>query len=167
MHGHDVIAKLRAAGTDTPVLVLSGQVDLDSIVNSLRSGADDFLAKPYNFDELAARVHAVARRSRGNSHKVITAGKISVSLDARSVKVSGKHLPLTNKEFQVLELLSLRKGKAVSRHALLNHLYLDIERPDSKVIDAYIYSLRKKLRSVACGKSYVKTVRGRGFMLSD
>src|ERR1700716_3894679 len=107
MHGYDVLKKLRVSKVQTPFLVLSGISEMDSKVRSFGFGADDYVTKPFHREELVARIHAVVRRSKGHSQSVITTGKLTVNLDAKTVEVDGARVHLTGKEYQMLELLSL------------------------------------------------------------
>jgi two-component system cell cycle response regulator CtrA len=166
MTGYDVMVILRAANIPTPVLVVSGAVDTASRIRALDLGADDFVAKPFDCDELMARIRAVVRRSRGHSQSVIRTGELAVNLDAKTVEADGVPLHVTRKEYEILELLSLRKGLPVSKEMFLNHLYGGLDEPDPRVIDVYVCALRKKL-SQSLGKEYISTLWGRGYRLSD
>ncbi|HBF99659.1 MAG TPA: DNA-binding response regulator, partial [Alphaproteobacteria bacterium] len=110
MNGFDVLKKLRLAKVETPILILSGLSDMDSKVQGLGFGADDFMTKPFHKEELVARINAIVRRSQGHAQSVITTGKLTVNLDAKTVEVDGQRVHLTGKEYAMLELLSLRKG---------------------------------------------------------
>ncbi|EAU43903.1 DNA-binding response regulator CtrA [Salipiger bermudensis HTCC2601] len=121
--GHEVLRQLRMARISTPILILSGADDTDSKIKGFGFGADDYLTKPFHRDELVARIHAIIRRSKGHSQSVIRTGKISVNLDAKTVEVGGKSVHLTGKEYQMLELLSLRKGTTLTKEMFLKHLY--------------------------------------------
>ncbi len=121
--GHEVLRQLRMARISTPILILSGADDTDSKIKGFGFGADDYLTKPFHRDELVARIHAIIRRSKGHSRSVIRTGKISVNLDAKTVEVGGKSVHLTGKEYQMLELLSLRKGTTLTKEMFLKHLY--------------------------------------------
>lgn len=102
MHGYDVLKKLRVARVQTPVLILSGNAEMDSKVRSFGFGADDYVTKPFHRDELVARIHAVVRRSKGHSQSVIRTGKLAVNLDAKTVEVDGARVHLTGKEYAML-----------------------------------------------------------------
>jgi two-component system cell cycle response regulator CtrA len=167
MHGYDVLKKLRVAKIQTPVLILSGNSEMDSKVRSFGFGADDYVTKPFHREELVARVQAVVRRSRGHSQSLIRTGKVTVNLDAKTVEVDGAPVHLTGKEYAMLELLSLRKGTTLTKEMFLNHLYGGMDEPELKIIDVFICKLRKKL-SLACdGTNYIETVWGRGYVLRD
>ncbi|MDT0683736.1 response regulator transcription factor [Roseicyclus sp. F158] len=167
MTGHDVLKKVRMARIDTPILILSGMDDTDSKLRGFGFGADDYMVKPFHRDELIARIHAIVRRSKGHSQSVIHTGKISVNLDAKTVETDGKPVHLTGKEYQMLELLSLRKGTTLTKEMFLNHLYGGMDEPELKIIDVFICKLRKKLGQATGGESYIETVWGRGYVLRD
>jgi len=133
----------------------------------LGTGADDFMTKPFHKDELVARIHAVVRRSKGHSQSIITTGDIKVNLDAKTVEVGDHRVHLTGKEYQMLELLSLRKGTTLTKEMFLNHLYGGMDEPELKIIDVFICKLRKKLASATQGDHYIETVWGRGYVLRD
>ena len=122
MHGYDVLKQLRVARVNTPILILSGAADIDTKVRGLGYGADDYMTKPFNKDELIARINAIVRRSKGHAHSVIRTGDITVNLDAKTTEVGGQRVHLTGKEYQMLELLSLRKGTTLTKEMFLNHL---------------------------------------------
>ncbi|MFN7053600.1 MAG: response regulator transcription factor, partial [Gemmobacter sp.] len=130
-------------------------------------GADDYLTKPFHREELVARIHAIIRRSKGHSQSVIITGKINVNLDAKTVEVDSKTVHLTGKEYQMLELLSLRKGTTLTKEMFLNHLYGGMDEPELKIIDVFICKLRKKLAEATGGQNYIETVWGRGYVLRD
>ena len=114
-----------------------------------------------------ARIHAIIRRSKGHSQSVIRTGKINVNLDAKTVDAGGKPVHLTGKEYQMLELLSLRKGTTLTKEMFLNHLYGGMDEPELKIIDVFICKLRKKLSEATDGVNYIETVWGRGYVLRD
>ncbi|GAK32277.1 DNA-binding response regulator [Iodidimonas nitroreducens] len=167
MHGYDVLKKLRLSKVNTPILILSGQSEMEDKVKALGFGADDYLTKPFHKEELVARIHAIVRRSKGHSQSVIKTGKLSVNLDTKTVDVRGNRVHLTGKEYAMLELLSLRKGTTLTKEMFLNHLYGGIDEPELKIIDVFICKLRKKLASATDGENYIETVWGRGYVLRD
>ncbi len=167
MHGHEVLRQLRLARVDTPILILSGSDDTESKIKGFGFGADDYLTKPFHREELVARIHAIIRRSKGHSQSVIRTGRINVNLDAKTVEVGGKTVHLTGKEYQMLELLSLRKGTTLTKEMFLNHLYGGMDEPELKIIDVFICKLRKKLSQATEGDNYIETVWGRGYVLRD
>ncbi len=167
MDGMDVIRQLRNAKITTPVLILSGLTQPDKKVQGFGLGADDYLTKPFNRDELVARVQAIVRRSKGHAQPQVHVGKLTVNLEARVAEVEGAPLHLTGKEYGILELLALRKGTTLTKEQFLNHLYGGMDEPELKIIDVFICKLRKKLTTATAGENYIETVWGRGYVLRD
>jgi len=167
MSGHEVLRQLRLARIETPILILSGADDTDSKLKGFGFGADDYLTKPFHREELVARIHAIIRRSKGHAQSVIRVGKVLVNLDAKTVDVEGRTVHLTGKEYQMLELLSLRKGSTLTKEMFLNHLYGGMDEPELKIIDVFICKLRKKLAEATGGDSYIETVWGRCYVLRE
>lgn len=166
MHGYDVLKKLRLSKVTTPILILSGMVELENKVKGLGFGADDYLTKPFYKEELVARIQAIIRRSKGHAESIIRTGKLSVNLDKKTVEIDGQRVHLTGKEYAMLELLSLRKTTTLTKEMFLNHLYGGMDEPELKIIDVFICKLRKKLASIS-GENYIETVWGRGYVLRD
>ena len=166
MNGLDVLRTLRMSRIGTPVMILSGSAEIDSKVKSLGGGADDYMTKPFNREELVARIHAIVRRSKGHAHSVIRTGDIAVDLEGKTVEARGIRVHLTGKEYQMLELLSLRKGTTLTKEMFLNHLYGGMDEPELKIIDVFICKLRKKLKAAA-DDHHIETVWGRGYVLRD
>ncbi|ABV93250.1 cell cycle transcriptional regulator ctrA [Dinoroseobacter shibae DFL 12 = DSM 16493] len=167
MTGHEVLRQIRLARIETPILILSGADDTESKIKGFGFGADDYLTKPFHREELVARIHAIIRRSKGHSQSVIKTGEILVNLDAKTVEVDGMQVHLTGKEYQILELLSLRKGTTLTKEMFLNHLYGGMDEPELKIIDVFICKLRKKLSQATGGENHIETVWGRGYVLRD
>ncbi len=167
MTGFDVLRDLRVARIETPILILTGLTETENKVKGFGFGADDYITKPFNREELVARIHAIVRRSKGHSHSIIETGKIAVDLDAKTVAVGDNPVHLTGKEYQMLELLSLRKGTTLTKEMFLNHLYGGMDEPEVKIIDVFICKLRKKLSEATGGENYIETVWGRGYVLRD
>jgi two-component system, cell cycle response regulator CtrA len=167
MSGHEVLRQLRLARVATPILILSGADDTENKIKGFGFGADDYLTKPFHREELVARIHAIIRRSKGHSQSVIRTGAVNVNLDAKTVEVGGQTVHLTGKEYQMLELLSLRKGTTLTKEMFLNHLYGGMDEPELKIIDVFICKLRKKLAEATGGQNYIETVWGRGYVLRD
>jgi two-component system cell cycle response regulator CtrA len=136
-------------------------------LKALRFGAAGYRTEPYDKAELVARIQAIVHRSRMNSEPIIETGMLSVNLDTRAVVVNGYPLLLTDKEYSILELLSLRKGMTLTKEMFLNHLYGGADEPELKIIDVFICKLRKKLSSATGGETYIGTVWGRGYVLRD
>ncbi|MFA8384317.1 MAG: response regulator transcription factor CtrA [Pelagibaca sp.] len=167
MNGFDVLRQLRLARIETPILILSGNDASEDKIKGFGFGADDYLTKPFHREELIARIHAIIRRSKGHSQSIIRTGKVEVNLDAKTVQVEGNTVHLTGKEYQMLELLSLRKGTTLTKEMFLNHLYGGMDEPELKIIDVFICKLRKKLSEATGDGSHIETVWGRGYVLRD
>jgi len=167
MNGHEVLRQLRLARVETPILILSGSDDSENKLKGFGFGADDYMTKPFHREELVARIHAIIRRSKGHAQSVIRTGEINVNLDAKTVDVNGHMVHLTGKEYQMLELLSLRKGTTLTKEMFLNHLYGGMDEPELKIIDVFICKLRKKLAEATGGHNHIETVWGRGYVLRE
>src|SRR5690606_30092802 len=167
MNGHDVLRQLRLAKVETPILILTGDDDTDSKLKGFGFGADDYMTKPFHRQELIARIHAIVRRSKGHAQSIIATGKFAVNLDMKTVEAEGQPVHLTGKEYQMLELLSLRKGTTLTKEMFLNHLYGGMDEPELKIIDVFICKLRKKLSEATGGENYIETVWGRGYVLRE
>jgi two-component system cell cycle response regulator CtrA len=167
MSGYEVLKTLRVSKVQTPILILSGLAGIEDKVRGLGFGADDYMTKPFHKDELVARIHAIVRRSKGHAQSVIQTGGLKVNLDTKTVDVNGQRVHLTGKEYQMLELLSLRKGTTLTKEMFLNHLYGGMDEPELKIIDVFICKLRKKLAAATGGKHYIETVWGRGYVLRN
>ena len=165
--GYEVLQSLRTADVNTPVLILSGLNATADKVKGLGCGADDYVTKPFHKDELLARVQAVVRRSQGPTETVVQCGDLAVNVDAKRAEVAGQPVPLTGKEFQMLELLALRKGMPISKDMFLGHLYGGMDEPELKIIDVFMCKLRKKLANASQGKNYIETMWGRGYVLRE
>jgi two-component system cell cycle response regulator CtrA len=158
---------LRLSRVNTPILILSGLTDTDDKVKCLGFGADDYLTKPFHKTELIARIQAIVRRSRGHAQSVVQIGDLTVNVDAKTVHVDKVQVYLTGKEYQMLELLSLRRGTTITKEVLLSQLYGGMDEPEIKIIDVFICKIRKKLAAASNGKDYIETVWGRGYLLRE
>jgi two-component system cell cycle response regulator CtrA len=167
MEGLDVLRAVRAKKIRTPVIILTAASDIETKVKALSAGADDFISKPFHKAELAARINAVVRRSRGHSESIIRTGNIALNIDTRTAEVCGVPVHLTPSEYKVLELLSLRKNSVLTKEMCLNHLYNGLKEPEVKIIDVFICKLRKKLAVASQGENQIETVWGGGYMLRD
>ena len=165
MSGFDVIRALRKAQVQIPILVLSGMTVIENQVKALDAGADDYVTTPFHDAELVARIRALVRRSRGHSDPTITTGKVTVDLASRTAMVNGVTLTLTNKEYQILELLALRRGTTLNAEKLINHIYADGEGPESRTVELFICRLRKKLADATGGDRCIETIKRRGYLL--
>lgn len=166
LDGLSVLRQVRARGIRTPVLVLTALGELHDRVAGLDGGADDYLVKPFAFEELLARVRALVRRSRGEARNELVLGRLALDLAARAASVDGTPLDLTARELALLELLALDPGRTFSRTALAEKLYAEDGDPDSNVIDVFVARLRRKLDAAGLrGAEVVRTQRGEGYRL--
>jgi two-component system, cell cycle response regulator CtrA len=165
--GFDVLRKLRVSKVKSPVLILSGLAAIEDKIKGLGYGADDYMTKPFHKDELVARIYALVRRSKGHAQSVISTDDLCINLDTKAVDVNGARVYLTDKEYQMLELLVLRKGTTLNKEMFLSHLYGGMDEPEMKIIDVFICKLRKKLADASGGKNYIETVWGRGYLMPD
>ena len=165
--GFQFAKSLRRSHINTSVLVVSGRASVTDKVVALRSGADGYLTKPFDRQELIANLTAIIRRAHGHSDNKIVTGPIMVDLNKHEVLVGNKRLNLTSKEYQILELLSLRKGSTLGKSHFLSHLYGGIDEPESKIIDVFICKLRRKICAVTGGENFIHTVWGQGYVLRD
>ena len=167
MSGFEVLRKLRISKVKTPILILSGLAGIEDKIKGLGFGADDYMTKPFHKDELVARIHAIVRRSRGHAQSVINTDDLCVNLDSKTVEINGSRVHLTSKEYQMLELLAMRKGSTLTKEMFLSHLYGGMDEPEMKIIDVFICKLRKKLANASGGKDYIETVWGRGYVMRE
>ncbi|HWX48826.1 MAG TPA: response regulator transcription factor [Roseomonas sp.] len=166
MEGYEVVRRLRGNRIETPVLILSGLSRPQAKVKAFGMGADDFITKPFDQQELMARVQAIIRRAKGFSQPTLAIGPLVLNLGSREVRVNESPVHLTGKEYAILELLVLRKGLVLTKEVFLNHLYGGIDEPEAKIIDVFICKLRKKLAQAGAGE-LIGTVWGRGYVLRD
>lgn len=164
--GFEVCRQLRAAGNDTPVLMLTARTAVADRVTGLDMGADDYLAKPFALDELLARLRALVRRAAGRSSPVIVVGDLRLDPAARHVFRGDAPIDLTAKEFALLEALMLCAGQVMSRFALLESAWNEDYENRSNVVDVYIRYLREKIDR-PFGTSSIETVRGAGYRLNE
>ena len=164
LDGVDVVRGLRAAGRWTPVLLLTARTGFDDRITGLDAGADDYLAKPFNYGELAARLRALLRRGAAARPVLLRNGDLTLDPAARRVTRSGERIELTTKEFALLELLLRHRGDVLSRTFIYDHVWDYAFDPASNVIDQYIASLRRKLDR-PYERDDVQTIRGAGYRL--
>jgi len=166
MDGLTVLRRLRVAGRRTPVLLLTALGEVQDRIEGLDGGADDYLVKPFSFDELLARLRALVRRSHGHPANDLALGRLRVDLAGRTASVDGRPLDLSPKEFSVLEQLALEPGKTFSRTAIAERLYDEESDRDSNVIDVFVARLRRKLDAAGLsGADVIRTMRGAGYRL--
>lgn len=146
----------------TPVLILTARDAVGDRVRGLDGGADDYLVKPFVLGELLARLRALIRRSAGGSSPMIDIGGISIDTSSRTVRQGGRDVPLTAREYAILEILALQRGKLVTRTQLYEHICDESDDTLSKVIEVHVSNIRKKL-----GKDLIETRRGHGYMIRE
>jgi DNA-binding response OmpR family regulator len=164
--GFAVCRRLRAQGVDTPILMVTARDTVGDRVRGLDTGADDYLAKPFAFDEVVARLRALTRRGRTRSlSAVLTAGPLTLDQEAHQAQVEGRPVPLTATEYRLLEFLMRRAGTIVSRDQLAEHVWGGEYDPCSNLADVYVGYLRKKFAGTAAADQ-IRTIRGLGYMLA-
>jgi two-component system OmpR family response regulator len=169
MDGLAVLSAMRAAGVDTPVIILSALGSPDERVKGLRAGSDDYLVKPFAFSELIARLEVLQRRGSGNSSAVVTTlncGDLNMDLLSHRVERAGERIDLQPREYRLLEYLLRNKGNVVTRTMMLEEVWDYHFDPGTNVIDVHMSRLRKKIDEGAAA-TLLHTVRGVGYMLSD
>jgi DNA-binding response OmpR family regulator len=164
--GLTVLRKLREQGKSTHVLILSARDLVEDRIQGLRHGADDYLVKPFSFDELCARIEALVRRSYRAKNPLVHIGPLEIHTAARRVVYASREVKLTPREYSLLEILALRAGEVVSRQELWEHLYEFESEAASNVVDVLVYSLRKKLDPEG-PHSLIKTRRGQGYLIEE
>ncbi len=163
--GFRICRELRASGLTIPVLMLTARDAVEDRIEGLDSGADDYLPKPFDFDELLARVRALLRRRPALYPEVITVGDLSVDTRSRRITRTGQNIDLTAKEYALLEYLARRAGEVVSRSDIAEHVWDESYDPFSKVIEVFIQRLRRKVDEGHAVK-LIRTRRGEGYMLT-
>jgi two-component system response regulator PhoP len=162
MSGLDLIREVRKAGKSYPILILTARDRWQDKVDGLDAGADDYVVKPFQFEEIIARVNALLRRSGGWASSELIAGPVSLDLSRQEVKVNGRAIELTSFEYKIIEYLMVRAGQVISKTELTERLYdQDFER-DSNVIEVFVGRLRKKLDPDNTIRP-IETLRGRGY----
>jgi len=156
--GPALIGVWRGSGEQAPILMLTARTTIGDRVAGLDTGADDYLSKPFSFDELLARVRALLRRPKAHEGSTLTCGELQLDIAAKAASVAGKEVHLTAKEFQLVEYLVRHKGEVVSKDQLLDHVWADEERVQHNTVETFIANVRKKI-----GDSIIQTVRGYGY----
>lgn len=162
--GLDVLQSLRARGFETPVLVLTAQDAVDAKVRTFRAGADDYVTKPFAFEELLARVEALSRRPKAMAAPVLKVADLEVNRDTREVRRDGTLIDLTPKEFAVLEYLVRHAGRVMSRTLITEYAWGYHFDPGTNIVDVVINHLRKKV-DAGRGRKLITTVRGVGYVI--
>jgi two-component system OmpR family response regulator len=160
MNGLDVLAKLRAGGSSTPVLVLTARDALADRVRGLDRGADDYLTKPFELAELAARLRALIRRAAGKPSPFVDIGDVRLDTVAKVASKGGEVVALTAREYGLVELLALHRGELVTRTQIYEHLFDEDDDTLSNLVDVHVSNVRRKL-----GKDFITTRRGLGYLI--
>ena len=166
MDGLTVLRQLREEGHGTHVLILTARGAVSDRVDGLRDGADDYLVKPFSFDELLARIEALIRRSYRAKSPLITIGPLTIDTTARTVMREGREITLTRREYALLEYLAYREGEIVERRQMEDHLYGERDFPMSNAVDRLVCALRKKIERPGKAK-LLSTRRGLGYVLRE
>lgn len=166
LDGFEVLKKIRNKNIKTPVLLLTARDGIEDRVQGLDFGADDYLVKPFDFNELSARIRAVVRRKYGNSSNKLIIGNLVIDSSEKSVTRAGKNIDLTGKEYEVLEYLVQSKNRILSRDQIKEHVWDYDYEGDSNIIDVLIKNIRKKI-DVENGKQIIYTKRGLGYVVKE
>lgn len=162
MDGWEVLTQLRREGHLVPVLVLTARDALQDRIQGLDSGADDYVVKPFQLDELHARLRALVRRGVGKASAVIDLGDVQVDTAKQLVSKLGQPVPLTPREYSLVQLLALHRGELVTRNAIYDHLFDEEDDSLSNLVDVHVSNVRKKL-----GKEFIVTRRGQGYLIGE
>jgi DNA-binding response OmpR family regulator len=163
LDGPKLAAKWRSSGEQMPILMLTAKTTIGDRVVGLDSGIDDYLLKPFSFDELLARIRALLRRPPVHGGDELKAGPVTLNVTAKSVDYESKPVHVTAKEFQLLEYLLRHRGEVLSKDQLLDHVWADDTRVQHNTVETFIANLRKK---IGHGERVIKTVRGYGYKIS-
>lgn len=167
MSGFQILERIKTIKKNTPVVILSGLSSIDDKVKCLTAGADDYLTKPFSKIELLARIYAIIRRVSGVASSVITIGPMNLDFSNRVVTIYDVEIPLTSKEYSILELLTLKRGSIITKETFLNHIYGGMDEPDLKIVDVFICKLRKKMSDMSGGLNFIETIWGRGYTIKE
>lgn len=167
MSGVDVLKRIRSGGCGVPIMILSAIQVIPKKIDCFSLGADDYVVKPFNREEVFARMRAIIRRTCGHASPLVKVGKMVVDMESKIVTIADQVLHLTSKEYSLIELLCLRKGMTVSKTQFLNHLYGGMDEPEIKIIDVFLFKIRRKIEQLSGGCQYIQTVWGRGYILKE
>ncbi|MDY6232243.1 response regulator transcription factor [Peptostreptococcus porci] len=166
INGYQLVKNMRDNNINTPVLMLSSRDSIEDRVRGLNIGADDVIVKPFEFEELIARIRAIVRRQYGNTSNVLSVKNISVDMSEKSIKKGNKIIELTGKEYEVFEYLMQNKGKVISKEQILEHLWGFDYLGGSNIVEVLVKNIRKKI-SPNDSTSIIQTKRGLGYVIRD
>ncbi|SFE23414.1 response regulator transcription factor [Peptostreptococcus sp. D1] len=166
INGYQLVKNMRANNINTPVLMLSARDSLEDKVRGLNIGADDVIIKPFEFEELIARIRAIVRRQYGNTSNKLSVKNISLDMSEKSVKKGNEAIELTGKEYEVFEYLMQNKGRIISKEQILEHLWGFDYLGGSNIVEVLVKNIRKKI-SPNDSMSIIQTKRGLGYVIRD
>jgi DNA-binding response OmpR family regulator len=164
--GSEVLKRIRQHGSQMPILVLTARADTADKVANFEAGADDYLTKPFAFEELLVRVKALFRRGGADRSDVLRVGDLEIGRASQQVRCGGKRIELTSKEYSLLEYLAANAGRVLSRTMIMEHVWDESFEGLTNIVDVYVRHLRNKMDAMHSGK-LIRTVRGVGYSLSD
>jgi two-component system cell cycle response regulator CtrA len=162
----DIVRKLRMARVRAPIVVIARMMTEAARLRVLQAGADDLIVDALSHEEVFMKVQNLIRRSRGFHDNALRIGAVEINMNAKKIFANGKPVTLTKKEYQIAEILALRKGVVLSKEAILDHLYGGLDEPNPKIIDVFICKIRKKLLTLGVD-DFIETNWGRGYMVID
>ena len=166
LSGPEILRRLARGTKGAPIFVISGDRSQETMLRCFQAGASDFLAKPVALEEVQSRILAMVRRSKGHAQSTIRCGQLAIDLASHQAYAGERRIKLTRKETKVLELMALNKNRIISKEALMERLYNGNELPEHKIIDVFVYKLRKKILE-STGERYIHTSWGKGYVLLD
>jgi len=166
MNDVDLIRRLRQARVRSQVVVLARKLNEAARLRVLQAGADDLIVEALSHEEVFMKIQNLVRRSRGFQDNVLSIGNIEINMNAKKIYAKGKPVTLTKKEYQIAEILALRKGAVLSKEAILDHLYGGLDEPNPKIIDVFVCKIRKKLQAMGVD-DFIETNWGRGYIVID
>ena len=165
MHGLDVLRELRRSGCDVPVLILTAKDTTEDVVEGFEAGSDDYLVKPFAFEELVVRCRSLIQRHYGKRGQAVRVGPLAFDANSRRLMIDDEPVDLAARDLKVLEYLAARAGEIVTREELEDHVYRTSDLPQSNAIDSAICALRRKIDRRVDAGSFIRTVRGVGYVL--
>lgn len=162
----DILRKLRLAKMRAPIVVITRAMTETARLKILQAGADDLIVNALSHEEVFMKIQNLIRRSRGFQESSLRIGSVEINMNAKKIFAKGVPVTLTKKEYQIAEILALRKGAVLSKEAILDHLYGGLDEPNPKIIDVFICKIRKKLQSMGVD-DFIETNWGRGYMVID